>query len=118
MKSRIRNAIFTLMVGVASIVAPFSVFADTCADKIVVGQAGPNEQYGYFNRARIASANIPTELGAKYTCTYESQYGMADQAHGLDGNELILSVGTGWKKDSSAYTCTQGQDCSFTIQKK
>jgi hypothetical protein len=109
MTSRIRNAIFTLLVGVPSIVAPFSVFADSCADKIVVGQTGPNQQYGYFNRARIASANIPTELGAKYTCTYESQYGMSDQAHGLDGNELILSVGTGWKQDGSAYTCTKAK---------
>src|SRR4051812_44739931 len=98
MKSRTRNVIVTLLTAVASGAMPLAASADStsCPDKIVVGNQGNYQQYGYFNRAKIESAKIPTGPGPKYTCTFESQYGMTDQAHGLNADELIQSVGTGW----------------------
>jgi hypothetical protein len=82
-----------------------------------VGKRGNFDEYGFFNRARIASAKIPTGPGAKYECEFESHNGMIVQAHGLDANELISSIGNGWLLDGDAYTCQQGQDCTFVIQK-
>ena len=117
MENRARKVLVALLVAVAGVAAPLSAFADSCPDKIVVGNQGGYDQYAYFNRARIASAAIPTGPGPKYTCTFEGHNGMVDQAHGLSANEFIQSVGSGWQNDGGAYTCTQGRDCSFVIQK-
>lgn len=117
MKNRARKAFVTLLIAAAGGAVPLSAFADSCPDKIVVGHEGGYDQYAYFNSARIASAIIPTGPGPKYTCTFEGHNGMVDQAHGLSANELIQSVGSGWQKAGDAYTCTQGRDCSFVIQK-
>jgi hypothetical protein len=109
----------TLLVAVGG-GAPLSAFADSCPDKIVVGKRGDGtDEYGYFNNARIASAAIPTGPGAKYVCTYESHYGMRDESHQLNANELIQSVAAAWQKDGGAYACQSqaSQDCSFVIQK-
>jgi hypothetical protein len=117
MNGRTRMLCVTLLVAVGGAV-PLSALAESCPDKIVVGKRGDGtDEYAFFNRARIASAKIPTEPGAKYECTYESQSGMRSQPHGLAANELIKSVGTGWQKDGDAYACQLGQDCSFVTQK-
>jgi hypothetical protein len=110
------------LVAVASVAVCLSALASpdvtSCPDRIVVGQRGPYDEYAYFNRAKIDSADIPSEPGIKYTCTYEGHSGMQDRNHTLNANEFVKSLGTGWRKDGNAYTCTQGSDCAFVIQQK
>lgn len=112
------------VVAVTSAVGALSASAGpdptSCPDRIVVRKQGPYDVYAYFHNATIYSANIPSESGAKYTCTYEGRTGMRDDNHTLNANEFIKSVlGTGWQKGGTAYTCTQGlgADCPFVIQK-
>lgn len=106
------------LVAVASAAVSLSAFAGPCPDRIEVGKrGGATVEYAYFNKATIYSANILSEPGAKYTCTYEGHNGMQDQNHTLDATAFIASLGTGWRKDGNAYTCTQGSDCAFVINK-
>ena len=118
MKSRIRKVMFVILwVAVESGVAPISAFADCPAQIVVSNRPGGQNELAYFNRAKIYSANIPTEKGVKYQCTFQGHNGMTDQDHGLDPNEFIKSVGTGWQKSGDTYTCGEARDCAFVIQK-
>jgi hypothetical protein len=114
MKSR--TQIVTFVILLVAVESGAAAFAD-CPTQIVIGTGPKGQELAYFNRATIHSANIPTEPGVKYECVFESHNGMVPQDHALSANEFIKSIGTGWQKSGDTYTCGEGRDCAFVIQK-